>query len=174
MGSQSHAPRPHLKGQRREAGEKPRHKTTKATPRPGAHEGKRARWTPSARSLPRQPPQPRQVPCRGNMPDAGEQATLEPTGSNPTNYIGTKAREAPLWWHANLCQDHKHVRSDEDQKTATLGRILAEEIHKTPGKTTMPQQDLSWAPGKTLAEGISRATARPAPAKTPPPSPSSC
>ena len=42
---------------------------------------------------------------------------------------------------------------------ATLGGILAEEIHKTPGKT--------------LAEGISGATARPTPAKTPPPSPSS-
>ena len=68
-------------------------------------------------------------------PTPAERATLEPTGSNPTNYIGTKAREAPLWWHANLRQDHKHVRSDEDQKTATLGGILAEKIHKTPGKT---------------------------------------
>src|SRR4051812_29392337 len=55
-------------------------------------------------------------------------------GPNTTNYIGTKAREAPLRWHADLRQDHKHVRSDEDQKTATLGGILAEEIHKTPGK----------------------------------------
>ena len=55
-------------------------------------------------------------------------------GSNPTNCDWTRAREAPLWWHADLCQDHKHVRSDEDQKTATLGGILAEEIHKTPGK----------------------------------------
>ena len=26
------------------------------------------------------------------------------------------------------------MRSDENQKTATLGGILAEEIHKTPGK----------------------------------------
>ena len=44
------------------------------------------------------------------------------------------AREAPLWWHADLCQDHKHTRSDEDQKTTTLGEILAEESHKTPSK----------------------------------------
>ncbi|EMS62103.1 hypothetical protein TRIUR3_32479 [Triticum urartu] len=64
-------------------------------------------------------------------PTPAERATLEPTGSNLTNCVGTKAREAPLWWHANLRQAHKHMSSDEDQKTATLGRILAEEIHKT-------------------------------------------
>ena len=40
-----------------------------------------------------------------------------------------------MWWHANLRQDHKHVRSDEDHKMATLGGILAEEIHKTPSKS---------------------------------------
>ena len=51
------------------------------------------------------------------------------------NYVGTRAREAPPWWHADLRQDHKHTRSDEDQKTTTLGGILAEEIHKTPSKT---------------------------------------
>ena len=108
-----------------------------------------------------------------------EQATLEPTGSNIINYIGTKAREAPLWWDADLRQDHKHVRSYEDQKTATLGGILAEEIHKTPGKTLAGDNCNAIAaplpgPGKTLAEGISRATTRSAPAKTPPSSPSSC
>ena len=50
------------------------------------------------------------------------------------NYIGPMAWEAPLWWHADLCQDHEYMRSHEDQKTTTLGGILAEEIHKTPGK----------------------------------------
>ena len=25
------------------------------------------------------------------------------------NYIGTRGREAPLWWDAALCQDHKHM-----------------------------------------------------------------
>ena len=71
MGSQSRAPRPHLAGQRREAGEKLKHKTTNAMPRPETQESKRARWTPSARSLPRQPPLPRQEPCRGNLPRQG-------------------------------------------------------------------------------------------------------
>ena len=52
------------------------------------------------------------------------------------------------------------MRSDEDQKTATLGGILAEESHGTPGKA--------------LVEGISGATARPAPAKFPPPLECSC
>ena len=60
-----------------------------------------------------------------------------------------------------------------------LGKILAEESHKTPGKILArdecaSRQDPCRAPGKTLVEGISRATARPTPAKTPPPSPSSC
>ena len=71
------------------------------------------------------------------------------------------------------------MRSNEDQKTATLGEILAEESHKTPGKILAgddcaPRQDPCRAPGKALAEDISGATARPASTKTPPPSPSSC
>ena len=71
------------------------------------------------------------------------------------------------------------MRSDEDQKTATHGWILAEEIHKTPGKrlvgtTATPRQDPCRAPEKTLAEDISRATARPASVKTPPPFACSC
>ena len=60
---------------------------------------------------------------------------LSPRVPNTTNnYTGTKAREAPPWWHADLCQDHKHTRLDEDQKTKTLGGILAEETHKTPSE----------------------------------------
>ena len=30
-------------------------------------------------------------------PTPAERATLEPTGSDPINYIGTRAREAPPW-----------------------------------------------------------------------------
>ena len=63
-----------------------------------------------------------------------ERAFLEPKGSNAINHIGTKAREAPPWRHADLCEDHRYTRSDEDQNMTTLGGILAEEIHKTPGK----------------------------------------
>ena len=36
-----------------------------------------------------------------------EHATLEPKGSNTINHIGTKAREAPPWWHADLCEDEE-------------------------------------------------------------------
>ena len=73
----------------------------------------------------------------------------------------------------------KHVRSDEDQKTTTLGGILAEEIHKTPSKRLAGDDGNATArplpgPGKALAEGVSGATTRPASTKTPPPSPSSC
>ena len=67
-------------------------------------------------------------------PTTAERATLEPKGSNAINHIGTKAREAPPWWHAGLRKDHRHTRSDEDQKTMILGKILAEEIHETSGK----------------------------------------
>ena len=79
-------------------------------------------------------------------PTPAECATLEPKGSNAIEHIGTKAREAPPWWHADLCEDHKHTRSDEDQKTMILGKILAEEIHETPGKIlagddSTPRQD---------------------------------
>ena len=60
-----------------------------------------------------------------------------------------------------------------------LGKILTEGSHKTPckilaGDDCAPRQDPCRAPGKAHAEGISGATARPALAKTPPPSPSSC
>ena len=60
-----------------------------------------------------------------------------------------------------------------------LCKILAEESHETPGKILAgddcaPRQDPCRAPGKALAEDASRATARSAPTKTPPPSPSSC
>ena len=108
-----------------------------------------------------------------------ERAALEPTGSNPTNYDWIRAREAPLWWHADLCEDKEYSRSDEDWKTTTLGRILAEESHKTPGKILAgddcaPRQDPCRAPGKAHAEGISGATARPTPAKFPPSLARSC
>ena len=63
--------------------------------------------------------------------------------------------------------------------TLTLGRILAEEIHETPGKilvgddrdaTTRPLP----GPSETLAEDTCRATARPTSAKIPPLFPCSC
>ena len=122
--------RPHLAGQRKEA--KPQDNQSNAKPETRRAEGRG--------ELPRQdpcrgrPPQPRQEPCRGNLPNTSKAATLEPKGSNTINHVGTKAREAPPWWHADLCDDHKQTRSDEDQKTTILGKILAEEIHETPGK----------------------------------------
>ena len=67
----------------------------------------------------------------------------------PTIHIRTKVREVPLWWHADVRQDRKHTRSDKDQKTTTLGGILAEEIHKTPSNR--------------LAEDDRSATVRPLP-----------
>ena len=39
-----------------------------------------------------------------------ERATIEPKGSNTINNIGTKAREAPPWGHADLCEDIFNIR----------------------------------------------------------------
>ena len=94
------------------------------------------RWTPSARSLPRRPPA---APARALPGQLAQRQQSEPplspkVPSAVNNCTGTRAQEAPLRWHADLCQDHKYMRSDEDQKTTTLGGILAEEIHKTPSK----------------------------------------
>ena len=117
------------------------------------------RWRPSAGSLPRRSTRspasalpgttatPRQDPCgapgKALTKDASRAtARLAPAKSPPPLACScqlnqphwTRAREAPLWWHADLSQDHRDMRSDENQKTATLGGILAEEIHKPPGK----------------------------------------
>ena len=100
-----------------------------------------------ARALPRQLAQHQQ-----SEPPLSPRVPTKPTTLDP------RAREAPLRWHADLCQDPKHVRSDEDQKTATLGGIAAEGIHKTPGKR--------------LAGDDYNATARPLPGHPARPSPS--
>ena len=60
-----------------------------------------------------------------------------------------------------------------------LGEILAEEIHKTPGRplpgtTTVPWQYPCRGPDKALAEDTYGAAARPTPAKTTRPLPCSC
>ena len=60
------------------------------------------------------------------------------------------------------------MRSDEDQKTTTLGGILAEEIHKTPSKTLAGDDSNATArpltgPRQDPCRGRQRATARPLP-----------
>ena len=44
------------------------------------------------------------------FPTPVKRATLEPKVSNIINLIGTKAREAPPWWHADLCEDKGPAR----------------------------------------------------------------
>ena len=114
--------------------------------------------------------------AEASCPMPAEHAALELRGSNAINHIGTKAREAPPWWHADLCDDHKQTRSDEDQKTTILGKILAEEIHETPGKILAgDDRDATARPLPGARQDPSRdsrgATAKPTSAKTPPPFP---
>ena len=104
---------------------------------------------------------------------------MSPRVSDAINYIKTKAREAPPWWHVDLCRDHKYARSDENQKTMILGKILPKEIHDTPGKILArddrgPRQDPFRGPGKTLDEDVCGAASRPTSAKAPSPLPCSC
>ena len=82
---------------------------------------------------------PRQDPCHGRSPPLAERATFEPTNAK---MHWDKAREAPPWWHADLCEDIECSRSNEDRKAT----ILIEETHKTPGKilareASAPRQD---------------------------------
>ena len=65
------------------------------------------------------------------------QLLAQPAGQAPAwrRPASTPTQQALAWWHADLREDHKYTGSDEDQKTATLGGILAEEIQETPGKT---------------------------------------
>src|SRR3989337_2101520 len=60
--------------------------------------------------LPGRPPQPRQEPCRGTCQTPVERAFLEPKVSKAINHIGTKAREALPWRHADLCKDQMRTR----------------------------------------------------------------
>ena len=45
-------------------------------------------------------------------------------------HVGPGLEKAPLWWHADLCEDIECSRSNEDRKVT----ILTEETHETPGK----------------------------------------
>ena len=103
--------RPHLARQGRRTMVEPKDKISKATPRPRHREqrdeagslGKVLAGAASAAPARPFPGQPAPTPT--------ERATLEPAGSNPTNCGWTRAREAPLWWHADLRQDHRYMRS---------------------------------------------------------------
>ena len=53
----------------------------------------------------------------GNLPNTSKAATLEPKSSDTIDNIGTKAREVPAWWLADLREDQEHSRQDEDHKT---------------------------------------------------------
>ena len=143
---------PRLAGQKR----KQRHKTTRATPRQRREERRDKVGS------------PRQEPCRGslrspgkglwrgNLTNTSRAATLEPKSSDTIDNIGTKAREAPAWWHADLCKDQERTRLDENQKTETparslLGTLTRPLARPLPGTPVRPRQDPCRCPGKALA-----------------------
>ena len=97
--SQPHAPDHAWRGSGSKGTRRPDQRQARNT------KSRRARWTPPARPLPGRPPQPRQEPCRGNLPHTNKAATLEPKSFEALNHIRTKAWEAPPWWHADLCED---------------------------------------------------------------------
>src|SRR4051812_13497747 len=82
-------------GSRREA--EAQQKTIKATPRPETQDNKGVGWSPLTRPLPGQASAAPARTLPGQLAQTPtERATLEPTGSNPTNYGWTRAPEAPL------------------------------------------------------------------------------
>ena len=86
------------------------------------------------------------------MPNASRAATLEPKSSDAITHIGTKAREAPPWWHADLCEDQEHTRLDKNQKMKILGKD-----HETP------RQDHCWGRPRRRGKTLAGAPARPLP-----------
>ena len=99
-----------------------------------------------------QPQHPRQDPCRGSSSTPTERATFEPTDAEQSRW--DRVREAPPWWHADLCEDKEQSRSKEDRKAT----ILTKETHRAP------RQD--------PCRGSQRAAARPLPGHPARPSPS--
>ena len=69
--------------------------------------------------------QPRQEPYRGNLPNINEAATLELGSPDTIDNIRTKAREAPPWWHADLCEDQKYTRTNKNEKMKATSKALA-------------------------------------------------
>ena len=83
---------------------------------------------------------------QSNLPNTSKAATLEPKSPDTINDIGTKAREALAWWHADLSQDQGHTILDENQKTETPARSLPGTLTRPParplpGKPARPRQD---------------------------------
>lgn len=126
-------PRPQQAGQRREAGAQGNQsdaKTERHKEQEGEVDSTRKTLAGAASAAP-----VRALPGQLARRQKSEPPLSPRVPTPPTNHIGTKAREAPLWWHAYLRQDHERTRSDEDQKTTIVGEILVEDIHETPGTT---------------------------------------
>ena len=110
----------------------PERKTARATPRLGAQREKEGEVDSPGKTLAGVASAASARTLPGQLAWLQQSAPpLSPRGSNTINHIGTKAREAPPWWHADLCRDHRYTRSDENQKTTILGEILAKEIHES-------------------------------------------
>ena len=118
----------------RAKGRNRRRKTIKATPRT---ENTESRWTKKvspARPLP------------GRLAHTSGVSHPRTHGLQQHQLHWARAREAPPWWHADLCEDKEYSRSDEGWKAMILDKILAEETRKTPGKILVgdgstPRQD---------------------------------
>ena len=78
----------------------------------------------------------------------------EPPSSPPTlQSRWDRVREAPPWWHADLCEDKEQSRSKEDRKAT----IPVEETHKAP------RQDPCRGSWRAAARPLSGHPARPSP-----------
>ena len=76
----------------------------------------------------------RQEPCRGNLPNTSRAATLEPKSSDTIDNIGTKAREAPAWWHADLREDSATAPTQQPASQHGAARLVSLDAHRSEAK----------------------------------------
>ena len=124
-------------------------KTNKATPKTESTE---SRWTNHVSPA---------SPLPGRLAHSNRVSHPRTHGLQHHQPRWARAREAPPWWHADLCEDKEYSRSDEGWKAMILDKILAEEIHKTPGKILVgddsaPRQDPCRATQQDPCQGRQR------------------
>ena len=123
---------PRLAGQR-----KRRHKTARVTPRQRRKERRDKVGSPRQEPCRDSLRSPSKGLCRGNLPNTSRAATLEPKSSDTINNTGTKAREAPAWRHADLCEDQGHIILDENRNTEVAH--AGAQASPLPGTSAGPQ-----------------------------------
>ena len=130
--SRSHAPWPHIARQRGEAGEKLKARDKQSNVKGQGHRdlmdeagfpGKTLAGAASAAPA---------SPLPGQLAHTSGASHPRAHGHQHHQPRWAGAREAPPWWHADLCEDKEYSRSDKDWRATILVKILIEENPQDP------------------------------------------